>query len=78
MDKADALVFVFSFEDVSSLYEVSQNISKMKNNEPNQPAIIVIGTKWVKLNGILMLLLLFFYLQILAGKNSLKMHYLMK
>ncbi|XP_065213451.1 ciliogenesis and planar polarity effector 2-like [Planococcus citri] len=50
LDKTDALVFIFSFEDITSLYEVSQNISKMKGNEPNQPAIIVIGTKYSSSN----------------------------
>lgn len=45
LDKSDALVFVFSFEDGNSLFEISQNIVKLKTKESNQPAIIVIGTK---------------------------------
>ena len=44
-NKADAFVFVFAFDDINSLHETSQNITKLKGSDPNEPAIIVVGTK---------------------------------
>lgn len=47
MDKTDALVFIFSFDDLNSFCEMSPKMLKMKGNEPNPPATIVIGTRFV-------------------------------
>uniref|UniRef100_A0A1B6E9Q8 REM2- and Rab-like small GTPase 1 n=1 Tax=Clastoptera arizonana TaxID=38151 RepID=A0A1B6E9Q8_9HEMI len=44
-DKADAIVFVFSYSDSNSFKDMPQLFNKFVKDEHNQPASIVLGTR---------------------------------